>query len=176
MSIGAIGSASTVASILPRIDGDADDAQQASGVLPAATQTTVSQSGGLLGQLSDLARSNPDQFKAVTSEISQKLKDEASQATGGKATFLNNLADKFNQASQSGDLSSLKPSGAQGHHHGHHHHGGGGSAGGAGQGGQDSVAQVIQQALKDVTGSAATTTASAVAQAAGATQVPATST
>jgi hypothetical protein len=160
MAINAVSGSTSVASILPSYDKDADDIQSTGGVLPSATQTTVSPEGGLFGQLSQLSQSNPDEFKQVAAEISQKLKDEAGQATGDKATFLNNLADKFNQAAQSGDMSSLKPSSSHGHHkHGHHH----GGAGASGQGGQDSLSQIIQQALTDVTGSSRSASTSSAA-------------
>jgi hypothetical protein len=164
MSISAIGSNQAVASILPRKDGDADDVTPASGILPSATTTTVSPQGGLFGQLAELAKTNPDQFKEAATQIAQKLKDEAGQATGGKAAFLSGLADKFSQAAQTGDARGLQPGKARGHHHGHHHHRGGGSeASGTGQGGTESVAQVIQQALQAVTGTAAASASGAAA-------------
>jgi hypothetical protein len=75
----------------------------------------------------------------VLSDIADKLK-AAAQQDGGQSrqdNFLAKLADRFDQASQTGDLSALQP-----HHH--HHHGGGGAA-----------AAYAQNDGADVSGSAA---------------------
>ncbi len=75
-----------------------------------------------MSELNDLATSDPAKFKQVTSDIAQKLRDAASSASGGQADFLTKLADKFQQASDSGGVSASKPpAGAGGHHGGHHH-------------------------------------------------------
>jgi flagellar motor switch protein FliG len=131
-------------------------AQQSSDVAsldPAPTH--VSKMGDLMSQLQQLSQSDPAKFKQVMAEISDKLKAQAGDATG-KADFLNKLADKFSQASQTGDMSALKPpqaqqgAGAAHHHHGHHAH----AATYANTAQQtqptDSLAQIIQSALKDV--------------------------
>lgn len=164
MSIGPIGSTTAIASVYGPTNPDGDDQAQATGIAGAATQTTVSKEGSVFAQLAALARSSPDQFKAAASEIAQKLKDEASQATGDKASRLASLADRFSQAAQTGDLSALKPEGHRGHgHHGRHHGGGAGQASDAGT----SLAQVIEQAMQDVTGGGqAAAAATQVAQAA----------
>lgn len=132
--------------------------------LPVAFQSTISPEGGLFGQLASLAQSDPADFKQVAGEISQKLSTAASQATGDQAKFLTSMADKFGQAAQTGDMSALKPpgaegtAGAQGHHH-HHHHA---STGQDSNGSQSSsspfqaVSQAISSALQGVTGSAST--------------------
>ena len=88
---------------------------------PAST-SEVSGPGKWMSELQDLQKSDPDKFKQVTSEISEKLKQEAAGASGQQATFLNKLADKFGQASQSGDMSALQPPGGVSGHHGRHHH------------------------------------------------------
>jgi len=84
----------------------------------------ISKPGQLFGQLSSLASSDPEKFKTVTADIAQKLKDAASSQDGRRADFLNQLADKFTAASQSGSASGLAPTpGGRAHgHHGHHHH------------------------------------------------------
>ena len=69
-----------------------------------------------------LITSDPDKFKTVTADIAQKLKDAAGSKTGKQADFLNQLADKFSAASQSGSASDLPAPRAHGHHGGHHHH------------------------------------------------------
>ncbi|HEY3802632.1 MAG TPA: hypothetical protein VGL61_08480 [Kofleriaceae bacterium] len=81
----------------------------------APSSTSFSQMGQLMSQLQSLEQSDPDKAKTVLAKIGSDLSSSNPQ-----------LAAKFNQASQSGDLSALQPSkGAGGHHH--HHHGGGGS-------------------------------------------------
>jgi hypothetical protein len=84
--------------------------------------TKFSKRAEMMSKLKDLASSDPEKFKEVTKKISDKL-----SAAGDT-----DAAQKFAQASQSGDMSSLAPpskgSGGGGHHH---HHGGGGGGGGA---------------------------------------------
>ena len=70
-------------------------------------------------KLSDLQQSDPTKFKEVVQQISSSFASAAQNATGEDATRLNNLADKFGQAAQSGDMSALRPS-HHGGHHGHH--------------------------------------------------------
>jgi hypothetical protein len=62
----------------------------------------------------------------VTADAASQLQQAAQQATDpSQASFLSNLADKFQQASQSGNLSPFEggvSSNATSGHHGHHHH------------------------------------------------------
>ena len=88
----------------------------------AGVSVDISKPGQLFSQLSSLATSDPDKFKTVTADIAQKLKDAAGSKTGKQADFLNQLADKFSAASQSGSASDLPAPRAHGHHGGHHHH------------------------------------------------------
>lgn len=122
-----------------------DDTTPSTGV-----NVDISKPGQLMSQLSALAQSDPDQFKSVTANIAQQLKDAASSQSGAAADFLNKLADKFGNASQSGNASALAPAGG-----GHHHHGGGGhhriqaaasdgSAGAATGGGGGALGQLVQ--------------------------------
>ncbi len=91
-------------------------------IAPDATTSQVSGPAQWMSELQNLRKSDPDKFKQVTGEIADKLQQEASSATGQQATFPNKLADRFSQASQSGDMSALQPSGGVSGHHGHHHH------------------------------------------------------
>jgi len=84
-----------------------------------ASSAEVSGAGSFFQKLEDLQQQDPAKLKDVLSQISDKLSAEAKDATGTEADRLNRLADKFKQASESGDISSLKP-----HHHGGHHGGG----------------------------------------------------
>jgi hypothetical protein len=85
----------------------------------------------------------------VLTDAASKFSAAAQQATDpSQASFLTNLADRFQQAAQTGDLSALsQPSssssagatyGAQGHHH-HHHHAGGSSQATSSAGGTGST-------------------------------------
>ncbi len=129
-----------------------------------AFSVDVSQPGQLFSQLQSLAQSDPTQFKQVTAEIASQLKDAASSATGKQADFLNNLANRFQTASQSGKASDLAPptqqGGAQasGHHH-HHHHAEAASssqASSTSQSSQDSVWQTVQNIIANALGSTST--------------------
>jgi hypothetical protein len=99
----------------------------------ASSTTSISKMGDLMKQLQSLETSDPDKAKAVMTTIASQLTDKAN-ATGD--SHMKALADKFTQAAQTGDMSSLQaPQGqgaqsAQGAHHGghHHHHGGGGGS------------------------------------------------
>jgi hypothetical protein len=120
----------------------------------------VSKMGSLMAQLQQLSQSDPEKFKQVAAEIADKLKAAAGDSTTGKASFLSKMADKFQQASQSGDLSAFQPpqgqqQGASGAHH-HHHRAASYAAAPQGQPGGD-LAQIVQTAMKDVGGSTART-------------------
>ncbi|HEY2902693.1 MAG TPA: hypothetical protein VGL59_19070 [Polyangia bacterium] len=121
MSISSV-SSSTISGITPfdpqttptTASGSTDDV--------AGVTVDISKPGQLFSQLSSLASSDPDKFKTVTADIAQKLKDAAGSQTGKQADFLNQLADKFGAASQSGSASDLPAPRAHGHHGGGHHH------------------------------------------------------
>ena len=129
----------------------------------------VSQQGGLLGKLAQLEQSDPTKFKQVTADIAQKLQTAAGSASGQEATNLNALASKFQQASQSGNLTAFQPAqqtqttqGATQTHHHHHHHGGGGSAQSTQSSQMQSLWSGIQSEVNNAlagTGTTATTTA-----------------
>jgi len=74
----------------------------------ASQAPTVSQGATLLSQLQDLAKTDPDRFKAVMSKVADELRAEAQQASGGRAVLLSALADRFAAAAQAGDLSPLE--------------------------------------------------------------------
>ena len=97
---------------------------------PTVGSADLSPAAQFYSKLASLAKTNPDQFKQTTSDIAAALKDAASKTSGPEADFLNNMASRFQTASQTGDPSALaQSSGSQAqaqavHHHGHHgHHG-----------------------------------------------------
>ncbi|HTP24861.1 MAG TPA: hypothetical protein VMK12_04280 [Anaeromyxobacteraceae bacterium] len=162
MAVNGVVSTSSVMSVAL----NSTDAQlQVPDALLDATQSSISPEGSLFGELASLSKEDPTRFKQVAQEISDKLKEEAGSATGKKAQLLQAMSDKFAQAAQTGDATSLKPAGAQntgGHHGGHHHkHASGGVGDEASPSSSlPSLADVIQQALQDsATSSSAGTTA-----------------
>lgn len=88
---------------------------------PSGDTTAMSGIAQFMSKLSSLEQSNPDQAKQVLSTIASKLNDAASSATGDQATHLKDLAAKFTQAADTGDLSGIQPPQGGGGHHHHHH-------------------------------------------------------
>ena len=84
-----------------------------SGTGASASQVQVSQPGQLMRQLSDLSKSDPTKFKEVVQQLSDSFDAAAQNATGEDATRLSELADKFAQAAESGDMLALRPQHAQ---------------------------------------------------------------
>jgi hypothetical protein len=124
----------------------ASTATQVGAAFDAGQPPGVSKMGSLMSELKELQQSDPDKFKKVMGDIADKLKAEASDATGAKADRLNAMADKFTEAAQTGDLPALKPPAHGGHHRGGH------AAYAAAQAQPppgDQLAQVIQSALDD---------------------------
>ena len=69
-----------------------------------------SQVAQLFKELQKLQSTDPTEFKKVLADAAKKLKDAAGQQSDSTAAgFLTNLADKFQQAADTGDLSVLKP-------------------------------------------------------------------
>ncbi len=105
----------------------------------AGDSVNFSQVGQLFQELQQLQTSDPTALKKVLEDAASKFSAAAQQAADPtQASFLTNLADRFQKAADTGDLSALRqPSsstsagatyGVQGHHH-HHHHAGGSSQG-----------------------------------------------
>jgi hypothetical protein len=110
----------------------------ASAKTSAPVQTTdisgISPAASFLNELSQLQQQNPDQFSQVLTQITDRLKqaaqDASSKGDAQKAGELNQLATAFQNAASSGQLPTvqqLQQAGLTGHHHHHggHHHGGG---------------------------------------------------
>lgn len=84
--------------------------------------TDISQLSQLMSELQQMSVSDPSEFEQVTGSIATQLQQAAQQQGGSAGNWLSNLAQKFQTASQTGNMSSLETLG----HHGGHHHGGGG--------------------------------------------------
>ncbi|WP_300163546.1 hypothetical protein [Solidesulfovibrio sp.] len=83
----------------------------------SSTQLTVSgddknfsKGAEMMQKLSDLASSDPEKFKAAAQKISDSLSEAASNSSdSNEAKMYSEMADKFSEAAQSGDMSSLTP-------------------------------------------------------------------
>jgi len=62
----------------------------------------------LMSELQQLQQNDPTKFKAVMADIASTLKTDAQNATGSQASALNNLAAKFDQAAQTGQMPNLQ--------------------------------------------------------------------
>jgi hypothetical protein len=87
----------------------------------------------LMSTLQQLQQSDPSKYKQVTQEIATNLQSAAKSATSEgnttAASQLNQLANDFTTASQSGQLPNIQDlAQAVGGGHHHHHHGGASSA------------------------------------------------
>jgi hypothetical protein len=135
-----------------------------------AAAPQISGPGQFFSKLQQLAETNPTQFKQVTQQISDQLRQQAQQSTGRAAQFENALADRYASAAQSGDLSAFKPQGGSetsAAQHAHHHHGHGGGGGGGGGGPLAAIfsnaLEEINQALSATPGATGTGTSSPIA-------------
>jgi hypothetical protein len=160
MSIGSISSLFSS----PNIDPTRSGAAQPSGATDASAigsseTVDISKRGQLLSDLSSLAQSDPEKFKAVTAEIAKQLKDAAASQTGSAAEHLNKLADRFGAAAQSGSVADLTPNAgqAQGQHHGHggHHHAHASQSAASAGGADSSVAQTVEGIISTALGESA---------------------
>jgi hypothetical protein len=78
----------------------------------------LSERSQFFSKLDSLATSDPEKFKSVTAEIADKLQAAAKNASGDEAQRLNDLANKFTTASQTGTTDAIRPSESQ---HSHRH-------------------------------------------------------
>lgn len=136
-----------------------------SGSTGAAASTQILGPAQMLAKLQALQTKDPDKFKQVMSDMSDKLSALADKTGDQK---LSQLADKFKTAGETGDLSALQPppppssaqagaaaayaqndsSGSQtkGHHH-HHHASGSGSSHG-----QSTMSTLMTQFNQEIAG------------------------
>ncbi|HUJ60721.1 MAG TPA: hypothetical protein VLX92_19600 [Kofleriaceae bacterium] len=130
---------------------------------PPAAGTQLSAFGSFMSKLQSLEQTDPAKAKTVLATIAQKLGAKAQQVGGAQGQKLQALADKFNQAAQTGDLSALKPPASGQPGGGHHHHGGGGhhkASYEAGQQNGESVIDIMTSTLDGATSSSKSTSTS----------------
>lgn len=122
-----------------------------------STSSSVSGFAKMMHELDQLQQSDPTKFKEVTANIAKTLETDAGSASGSQGQFLTSLANRFEQASQTGSMSPFQPSGSAAGHHGHgHKHSGvqGYSAQQPGGVGSQQSPLDISQVLKDALQSA----------------------
>ena len=79
--------------------------------MPGADRAGMSKMGEVMKKLDGLQSTDPEKFKQVTANIGNQLTELAKNQSGDAAQKLTELANKFTQASTSGSMSALKPSG-----------------------------------------------------------------
>lgn len=129
MSVSAI-SLGAVGAITSRATSTAKTPAASSSAGPAAV-TRISKEGDLLSHLSDLQKSDPEQFQGTMEDMADRLRAESMAKGGEEGERLAAAADKIDEAAKTGDLSKLKPPPAR---RGGPHPGGGGPPGGGGAG------------------------------------------
>ena len=82
------------------------------------SSAATSQFSQFFNNLQKLQQQDPAQLKATLSNIADELNTAAQQTSGPQAQKLSDLAAKYQQAAQTGDISQLRPA----HHGGGHHH------------------------------------------------------
>ena len=142
--------------------------QQTSAATASVTVPTDSQNissfSQFISQLQQEATSDPSAFKQQTAQIASNLSADAQATTGAESTFLQDLANMFQTASQTGNPADLNLStsfstsgtqGTSGHHHHHHHHSSSEQSQQSSTGASDLMA-LISAALTNSTSSSAT--------------------
>jgi hypothetical protein len=100
-------------------------ADQASLSLPQDSSSDISPVARFLSQLQQIQQQDPAKFQQITSKIAGRLRDAATaaqkQGNSSQADQLNQLADQFQQAADTGQVptaQALQQAGLSGHHHG----------------------------------------------------------
>ena len=100
---------------------------KASPNVASSDRVDFSKVGKLFSELEQVQKSDPERLKQVLTDAASKLKESATQETDAKAaSFLNDLAGRFEKAADTEDLTALHPeaslgSGGPRGHHGNRH-------------------------------------------------------
>lgn len=109
MNVGGIGRSTEVAhlrSTTATSNKASDSAPAGSG---EASSVSLSKPAEMLQKLSALQESDPAKFKEVVGQIAEKLQAAADSEEGGGSEMLSDLASRFAEAAETGDLSALQP-------------------------------------------------------------------
>lgn len=80
-----------------------------SGAVSGPDSTKFSKMSELFNKLEQLKSSDPDKFKSLMSEAAEKLKTAAQEQFGFASKMLSDLAGKFEDVANGGDISQLMP-------------------------------------------------------------------
>lgn len=69
----------------------------------------LSKPSEIYSKLQELASTDPDKLKEVCASIAEKLESAAESSSGNDSKMLSDLAEKFQNVADGGDLSQLKP-------------------------------------------------------------------
>ena len=106
----------SVASVASTRSKCSDSAAGTSDAQPAA-KIEISQAGSFFSKLEQLKTQDPEKLKQLLGDLASQLQSAAQASSGSEQQFLSKLADKFKEASASGDLTALHPHKGHGHHH-----------------------------------------------------------
>jgi hypothetical protein len=99
---GTVQSTTTTAEALAQVQGSSQ----------GSDSSTISKGGQMMSQLSQLASSDPSQFKAAAQNISDQLAEAAKTSSDSKeASMLTKMSAGFADAAKTGSMDSLKPQG-----------------------------------------------------------------
>jgi hypothetical protein len=115
ISLNAVGLQSPTSTSTVSGSTNATPAVQDRAAIGDATSVDVSKPGQLMAALKKLKDENPDQFKAVVSNLAQEVRDQAQGASGHEQKFLNHFADTLDKVASTQDLSALQPPEKGGH-------------------------------------------------------------
>jgi hypothetical protein len=69
----------------------------------------ISKPAEMFAKLQQLAQTDPEKLKKLCADIAEKLKSAAEKQTGRGASMLSDLAEKFQNVADGGDVSQLQP-------------------------------------------------------------------
>jgi hypothetical protein len=129
MNVNLIAEQTQPPSLLTSLPSQTDSLAGSIGAPSDSVSANLSSLGEFFSELKQLSIQNPVEFKKIATEIAQKLDTQAQHPSDTtQATELKAIASRFDEASKTGDFSSLvpqsdgtTPTGSK-HHGGHHHH------------------------------------------------------
>jgi hypothetical protein len=116
MNLNAITNQSSLISSLYGTDSTSEASNDVSQILETnsvghTTSDSIdfSKPGELFSKLKELQQADPEKFKQVCADIAQKLKSASQDQSGFGSKMLSDLAEKFQNVADGGDISQLQP-------------------------------------------------------------------
>jgi hypothetical protein len=130
MNVNSIVSQTQPLSLLNSLQSHTNSQAGSIGAPSDSVSATLSSLGQFFRELKQLSTQNPAEFKKITAKVAQKLDTQAQNTSDPtQAARLKAIASRFDEASKTGDFSSLLPPQSDGttppgakHHGGHYHH------------------------------------------------------